>query len=189
MAFLELTWMLVAEPRTSVLLVLLLIAAVTDYRTFKIPNWLTAGGLAFALIYNFVAPQYNAAWNFAPFGMLIGLLVTLPLYALKTMGAGDVKLMAMVGAFLGPVGVLHALLYSFITAGIAALAFASAHGAMRRMLGNLVEIARGMMWSTVAGNGPTARVGKSGSVGTLAFGISIALGTWLYVINTHYNFY
>ena len=38
----ELLWMLVKNPRTGILFVLLTIASITDYRTYKIPNWLTA---------------------------------------------------------------------------------------------------------------------------------------------------
>ncbi|MFD2365572.1 prepilin peptidase [Pseudoduganella sp. GCM10020061] len=185
-AFLDLAAMLVTDPRTGVLLALLTTAAVIDYRTFKIPNWLTGGGLAFALAYNIlVPPQYNAAWYFAPAGMMVGLLLTLPMYVMRIMGAGDVKLMAMVGAFLGPGEAVFALLYSFIAAGIAALAFGMNNGVMGRMLGNLRYIATGT-WLPVATSGkPSAR---TASVGHLAFGLSIAVGTTVLVVGRHFNF-
>ena len=44
-AFVELLVMLVSDPRIAVLFVLLMIAAVVDYRTYRIPNWLTLGGI------------------------------------------------------------------------------------------------------------------------------------------------
>jgi prepilin peptidase CpaA len=53
-AFLELLAMLAFDPRVVVLFALLVIAAVSDYRTYRIPNWLTFGGSAFALVYKTV---------------------------------------------------------------------------------------------------------------------------------------
>src|SRR4051812_2974354 len=51
-SLLQLLAMLATDPRTGVLFVLLIIASVTDYRTYRIPNWLTLSGIAFGLIYN-----------------------------------------------------------------------------------------------------------------------------------------
>lgn len=188
-AFLDLAGMLVTDPRTAVLLVLLLIAAITDYRTFRIPNWLTGGGLLFALIYtSFVPPAYNATWMWAPAGALLGFAVTLPMYILRTMGAGDVKLMTMVGAFLGVTGTLYAMIFSFITAGVAAIAFAASKGLAVRMFANVRRILQGMTWSAIGGIRPTAQIHEQESVGKLAYGISIAFGTTLYVVAQHFNF-
>jgi len=53
-------------------------------------------------------------------GVLIGLLLFLPLCLAGKLGAGDVKAMGAVGAFLGPVGVLLAALYTLLAGGIAA---------------------------------------------------------------------
>lgn len=188
-AFLELTGMLLTDPRTAVLLALLLVAAVTDYRTFRIPNWLTGGGLVFALVYTaLVPPEYNASWWWGAAGALIGFLVTLPMYVLRSMGAGDVKLMTMVGAFLGITGTLYAMVFSFITAGIAAIAFAASKGVLLRMFGNVRRIMDGMAWSAIGGIRPTAQMKEQESVGKLAYGISIAIGTTVYVVAQHFNF-
>src|SRR6478609_3396922 len=51
-AFLELMGMLVTDPRTGVLIGLLVVAAISDWRTYRIPNWLTGGGLVFGLVCN-----------------------------------------------------------------------------------------------------------------------------------------
>lgn len=182
-AFLELLGMLFTDPRTGVLLVLLAAAAVFDYRTYRIPNWLTGGGIVFALVYNTaVPPSMHADWTFAPAGMLLGFAALLPMYAIRAMGAGDVKLMAMAGAFLGFAGALYALLFSLIAGGIAALAYSLRKRALGRMLGNTREVLRGMLWSSVAGSGPRLQPGAAPSVGKLAYGISIAAGTATYVI-------
>ena len=52
----ELIGMLLKDPRYSILFVLLLVASISDCRSYKIPNWLTFGGSAFALIYSAVMP-------------------------------------------------------------------------------------------------------------------------------------
>ena len=131
----ELLWMLVKDPRTGILFVLLVIASVTDYSTYKIPNWLTASGIIFGLIYSIFVPfSRNLGFLWALGGLMLGFLVMLPCYALRIMGAGDVKLMAMVGAFLGVNDCLGAIIYSFIVGGIAALGFALFNKAMTRML-------------------------------------------------------
>lgn len=185
----ELLGMLITDPRTGVLIALLAVAAVSDYRTYKIPNWLTGGGILFALAYHAaVAPFFHAPWWWAAAGMLLGFGVTLPMYAVRAMGAGDVKLMAMAGAFLGPDGALYALLFSFITAGIAAFAFAATKRATRAMLANTYALLRGMMWSAVAAGRPTVAPTSIQSVGKLAYGISIAVGTTSYLVARQLGF-
>jgi len=187
-SFFELLGMLVLDPRTGVLLALLVAAAVSDYRSFRIPNWITGGGLLFALVYNaLVPPEWHAAWTWAPAGMLLGLCAMLPMYAIGAMGAGDVKLMAMIGAFLGLSGTAHALLFCIVTGGVAALAYALRKRVMARMLANAGGVMRGMLWSSVAGNVPSLQAAAMPSVGRLAYGISIALGTAIYLVAQQFN--
>jgi prepilin peptidase CpaA len=187
-SFFELLGMLVTDPRTGVLLVLLVAAAVSDYRTFRIPNWLTVGGTVFALVYNSaVPPEWHADWSWAPAGMLLGFGAMLPMYAIRAMGAGDVKLMTMIGAFLGLSGTAHALLFSVVTGGVAALGYALRKRMLTRMLANTGGVMRGMLWSTVAGNIPSLQGAAMPSVGKLAYGISIALGTAIWLVAQQLN--
>ncbi|MFL6674040.1 MAG: prepilin peptidase [Massilia sp.] len=185
-SFFELLGMLVTDPRTGVLLVLLAAAAVSDYRSFRIPNLVTGGGILFALAYNtLVPPEWHAGWTWAPAGMLLGFCAMLPMYAIGVMGAGDVKLMAMVGAFLGVSGTVHALLFCVVTGGIAALAYALHKQVAARMLANVGAVMHGMLWSTLAGGKP--QPGSIQSVGKLAYGISIAVGTASYLVAQQFN--
>jgi prepilin peptidase CpaA len=187
-AFFELLGMLVTDPRTGVLLALLAAAAVCDYRTYRIPNWLTGGGILFALVYNTVVPPvWHAGWTWAPAGMLLGFGAMLPMYAMRAMGAGDVKLMAMVGAFLGAAGTASALLFCVLTGGLAALGFALHKRVMGQMLTNTGGVLRGMLWSSVAGAGPQLQPAALQSVGKLAYGISIAMGTTIYLVAQQFN--
>jgi len=181
--------MLVKEPRTAVLFALLVIASVSDYRTHKIPNWLTAGGIVFALIYSAAVPfsrDHGFLWALG--GLMVGFLVILPGYVLRIMGAGDVKLMAMVGAFLGVTDTLHAVIYSFIAGGIAALIFALHNHALVRMLGNLKNMTKMMMLSAIGGFKPDVRIAPGKSVGKLAFGICISIGTITYLVGKQLGF-
>lgn len=182
-AFFELLAMLFTDPRTCVLLVLLAAAAACDWRAYRIPNLLTGAGLLFALVYNSaVPPAVHAGWTWAPAGMLLGFGALLPMYAIGAMGAGDVKLMAMVGAFLGLQGTAWALFFTVVSGGIAALALALRRRMLVPMLANTGGLLRWLLWSAVARGKPRLEPGRLPSVGRLAYGISIALGTSSYVL-------
>ena len=175
--------MLITEPRTAILFALLVSASICDYRTYKIPNWLTAGGIVFALIYNAAVPfNRDQGFLWALGGLMVGFMVMLPCYALRIMGAGDVKLMAMVGAFLGVTDTLHAIIYSLIAGGVAALLFAFHTHALSRMFSNLKIMTQMLMLSAIAGFKPDLQTQSIKSVGKLAFGICISIGTITYLI-------
>ncbi len=181
-ALLELLWMLVADPRTGVLIALLVTAAICDFRSFRIPNWLTVGGLVFGTIYTIVVPPVpGAGWQFPVTGVLLGFLSMFPFYLMRAVGAGDVKLMAMAGAFLGWYDTLFALFFSFVVGGVAAIAFAAYHGLMRRLLDNTRLLLCYLALSAVGGQRPTVQLAPSQSAGKLAFGVSIAAATIGYV--------
>jgi prepilin peptidase CpaA len=103
-----------------VVLAAVLVTAVTDLWKFKIHNVLTLPLLASGLLYHAVAegtPGFAASLLGALFGF--GLLIVL--YILGGMGAGDVKLMAGVGAWLGLPLTFYVFLASSLAAGVYAL--------------------------------------------------------------------
>lgn len=178
----ELIAMLLLHPRSGVLIGLLLLAAWLDWRSMRIPNWLTVGGTAYALAYAlFIPPAAQPGLGWALGGLLVGLVLLVPLYALRVMGAGDVKLMAMVGAFIGVPDILYAVLFTCIAGGVAALAFALWHRALGRMAMNVRDVVQLLAFAAFAGHRPTATVSAAASVGKLPYGISISAGTvaWL----------
>lgn len=188
-ALIELLAMLLLDPRTAVLFALLVIASISDYRTYRIPNWLTFGGAAFALVYKTaVAASPSSALLMAFGGLLLGLFILLPLYVLGVMGAGDVKLMAMVGAFLGVDETFQAVLLAFLVGGMAAIGFALFKGKLGRLLRNAKSAAYGMLASSMAGIKPEARIDASQSVGKLPYGICISVGTMAYVLGRQLGF-
>jgi len=88
-----------------ILLTLVVGAAIYDVRYRRIPNWLTVSGVLAGIAMNtFLAwpsPQRWSGCVFALKGLGLGFVLYLFLYALRAMGAGDVKLMAAVGAMVG----------------------------------------------------------------------------------------
>jgi prepilin peptidase CpaA len=188
-AFLELTRMLVTNPRTVVLFTLLVVAAVSDVCRQRIPNWLTLSGLAFGLLYSAFVPfwgKHGFLWALAGAG--IGFTVLFPMWLLRLTGAGDVKLMAMAGALLGLQAIPLALVGSVAAGGICAIVLAAWHGNLRTMLNNVLRIVH--LGSIAAAAGVSVRLAPAapGSVGRLPYAVPIALGTIATVVATHYGF-
>ncbi len=84
-----------------------LIAAVVDYRSKKIPNWLTVPTAVLGLLFNSFAPHgIGPLWALA--GFAVGFVLLLLPWILGGGGMGDVKMLAALGAWLGPVWILWA---------------------------------------------------------------------------------
>jgi len=182
-AVLELLEMLALDRRLGVLMALLVAAAISDTRTGRIPNWLVFAGAAYGLVYNALFPLFprDIGILFALGGLVVGLGVFLPMYALRVMGAGDVKLMAMVGAFLGASATFSAALATFIAGGVLAIAVAVCTGTVARMIRNVAMMFRGTMLTFATGvGGLTVHGGPS--AGKMPYGLAIATGTIGYLI-------
>lgn len=178
----ELLGMLFFDVRMAVLLAALVAASVIDIKTYRIPNWLTLSGIVFALAYSAILATPGRGILWAAQGMVIGFLMTVPFYVLRVMGAGDVKLMAMIGAFIGAPLVVYAGLYAFCIGGVAAILFALRRRAMIRMLKNIKDIGQLGVLSVAAGMMPNVQVPQQASIGRLPFGVSISIGTVGYLI-------
>jgi prepilin peptidase CpaA len=100
---------------------ILIAAAVIDGWILKVPNWLTfplvlAGWAAGA----YCGGAGGLGWSIA--GTLVGLGLLLPAYAIGGMGAGDVKLMAGIGAWIGATATFYAFCVSSVVGGLIAVA-------------------------------------------------------------------
>jgi prepilin peptidase CpaA len=112
----------------------------------------------------------------ALYGLGAGLLAMLPLYLLRATGAGDVKLMAMVGVFLGPREAIGAVLCTWVAGALIALAFAAMNGALIRMAHNLRVIFHSYCAKLAGVEGPTFD-SRLDSAARLPYSVAIALGT------------
>lgn len=113
--------LLVSETALVFLVGLLATAVYFDVRYHRIPNALTLGGALAGLVLVVQAEPTWRTFALSTGGAALGLLLFLPAYAIGKVGAGDVKLLAMVGVFVGPAGVLWAAVWSVITGGVLAL--------------------------------------------------------------------
>jgi prepilin peptidase CpaA len=112
------------------------VAAAWDVRTRRIPNALSFGAAAAAIAaHGFVAGTAGAGWSLA--GWLAGVALFLPFFALGGMGAGDVKLLAALGAWLGPSATIWIALFSTIAGGVIGLAVAIGFGYLTQAFANI----------------------------------------------------
>jgi prepilin peptidase CpaA len=177
----------------AILGLLLSIAVLHDVRTRRIPNRLVYLGTVMGVGINVLVHGVSAPFT-APLGGLgvlpslagagLGLMALLPMYVLGAMGAGDVKLMAMVGAFLGPETILTAVLMTLLAGGMLAVAVALWTGALMKALDNTRYLMLHAVVRAFAGNG----IGIDKSIaptGKLPYAIAIMSGTALAVLFSH----
>jgi prepilin peptidase CpaA len=178
------------NPRLLPLLLLgaLLAGAVwSDLRTRRIPNRLVLCGALAGLALQVLLPAGAGLYG-TPFGALglvaglaglaAGLALLLPMHLLGALGAGDVKLLAMIGAFLGPQQVLGAALLTLLAGGVLGLAVALYCGQLRLVASNIAA-----MLLQLLHRGAGARLGPApATTGQLPYAIAIATGTILQLL-------
>lgn len=161
----------------------------TDARMRRISNLLVLVGTLAGFALNALLPAGGGLFSTTPGGLglpgalggfALGLGALLPLYLLRTMGAGDVKLMAMTGAFLGPAATVGAVLMTLLAGGMLALALACRQGVLRSTLEN----ARAMIALTMVGTltGQRVNLEVRTVAGTLPYALAIAAGTLAQVL-------
>jgi prepilin peptidase CpaA len=112
------------------------VAAGFDVRTRQIPNVITLGGALAAFVYaTFVGGAHAFATSAG--GWATGLALFLPFYLLRGMGAGDVKLIACIGSWIGPRAVFDTALYAAIAGGVMAVIVGYASGYLTEALLNV----------------------------------------------------
>lgn len=170
-----------------VLLCMLLTACVWhDVRARRIPNAIVLPGALAALALHALLPG-GLGLAAAAGGWALGLALLMPMYALRLMGAGDVKLLAMVGAFFGASQIFTVFLLTLVAGGVLALVVAGWQGQLRRLLGNAWQMAIHSGMAALAGSlsvtPPTAASGR------LPYAIAIAAAAapcalWLHLTGT-----
>ena len=112
------------------------LACVTDLRTRRIPNVLTFGAALAGVAYQVVSGGVDGLGN-AALGWLAGALVFILPFALGGLGGGDVKLLAALGAWLGPQDILWLSLYTGVAGGVMALLVSAIHGYLGTAIQNV----------------------------------------------------
>lgn len=173
----------------GLLCVLLAIAMWSDAKSNRVPNKLVFSGAALGLLLNGILPEgYGFASQLpgalglldAAYGLAIGLGILLPFYMLRVLGAGDVKLMAMVGAFVGPNAILNTVLITFLVGGLLAVVLAIKKGVLPMLFENLKQMSLGSYFKLAMHEMPTVDAMPQ-TAARMPYAIPIALGTFAYI--------
>jgi prepilin peptidase CpaA len=114
-----------------VVTVTLIVAAVIDGLQLKVPNWITFPMIVSGWIYSFAAHGVDGlGWSLL--GTAVGLALLLPPYAVGGMGAGDVKLLAGVGAWMWGTITIYAFAVSALVGGVIAVLMVVSRGAWQK---------------------------------------------------------
>ena len=171
-------------PAAALQLALAVIAAVGfafDIKSRRLPNWLTLSGLVVGFGLQIHTRGVHGGLE-ALLGAALGGLVYLGLYAIGAMGAGDVKLMAAVGAIAGPVNWLVIFVYTSLAGGLIALGAVIARGRIGETMGNVGFIlSRLLRLRSPRRERPQLDV-RSSKAMTLPHGVAIAVGSYLFLI-------
>jgi prepilin peptidase CpaA len=156
--------------------VMVVVAGVYDIRYRRIPNWLVLPAVVVGFGLN--AFLYGVAGlKYAGLGFGLAVLIYMPLYMLRGMGAGDVKLAAALGAFVGWQNWVALFIFAGLIGGVLAVILMLAHGRFRKTLWNTAYI----LWEMVHFRAPHQRSEeldvKSPRAFTLPHGAVLALGT------------
>jgi prepilin peptidase CpaA len=166
--------MSVEQTIWALVIVLTLVAAFVDFRTRKIPNWLTVPSLFAGITLHAVTRGWPGA-KLSLEGAGLALALVLPLVLLRALGAGDWKLMGAVGAFLGPIMVLFVLFGSILVSGLMAMVEMIRAGRARETFRNLVVLVRGFI---SFGLRPNSKVSLDNpELLKLPFGVAVAVST------------
>ncbi len=150
-----------------------------DLRTRRIPNYLTFGAALLGLSYNLVFFGWDGlAEGFL--GLLLGFGFLILPYVMGGMGAGDVKALAALGAWLGPKGTLYLFVYMGLAGGLLALGLLIWKGHLWR------TIKRG--WNSllnrfiVQGSCVTVAAPPAQKIQGVPYGVAIALGMGMLLV-------
>lgn len=146
--------------------ILVLAACITDIRSRRIPNVLVLTGLIFGLAHHIYISQLPGLLDWT-LGLAAGMAFLIIPYLLGGMGAGDVKLLGMIGAIMGVQFVLFTFLFMALWGGLGALLALLRSGRMRILL---LKLLNRELWAAM--RTPEGASDKD----SLPYGVAIGLG-------------
>ncbi len=173
----DIVWLdLFKNPLILGLLWMLILAVITDLKTRKIPNSLIVFGLSASLVCQCVAIEGAGGLNWLA-GVMVAFVCFIPLYVLRGMAAGDVKLMMAVGGFLGYPFIIKAVACVFLSGGVMALIFILVKGRSKHLMNNLRIICTDLYIRSTSGINVIDDYVMKNSAGRMPYALAIAVGT------------
>jgi prepilin peptidase CpaA len=148
---------------------ILLVAAIGDLRTRRIPNRLVAILALLGIAFSVARLPFIEGLSLAGGGLLVGLVCWLPFYALGWLGAGDVKLYAAAGAWLGPARAAEGALVGALFGALLSVIWMMKSQGMKETIQTL-----GIAVGTPQMLSPSST--GTGKRSTLPYGVAIAVG-------------
>jgi len=155
-----------------------------DWRSRRIPNWLTVSGAVIGIAFH----TFHAGWMGASvglMGMFLALICLLPLVLLRAMGAGDWKLMAALGAILGPVKMLIVLAGAILVSGVIGMVMIIRARRVKETFMNVFLLVQGF-FSFGLRSCPEITLDNPGLL-KLPFGVATAVATVLCFLATQWK--
>jgi prepilin peptidase CpaA len=172
----------------ALLLAVVLVAAVYDVRYRRIPNWLNVTGVLAGIALNTFLYQGLPGLGFALKGLFLAFGIYAVLYALHAMGAGDVKLMAAVGAIVGWENWFGIFLVTAVVGGILSIILSVSRGRLKKTLFNVGFILSEMKSGRPAYLANEELDVKSNKALRLPHGATIAVGSLFFLaLSAHFK--
>jgi prepilin peptidase CpaA len=164
-------WMLATIPA--------LLAGWTDWRSRRIPNWLTVPALLLGIATNSFAMGWTGAKD-SLLGAGLGLGLLLPFVLVRSLGGGDWKLVGALGAFLGPPRLLAVLLATILVAGLMAVVLIVWKKRVGQTLRNLAHMVAALFTLHLPGTEVSLDNPESLKI---PFGVAVAVAVVLYTVS------
>jgi len=158
-----------------IIFTILIIALINDLFYKKIPNWLTYSSLMGGIFFQSIFRGFDGFF-YSLQGIGLGFALTFFIYLAGGFGAGDVKLMAAIGSFLGPKEIFLIFIFSSLLSGVYAIVLLSFHGFILHTLKRYYKILKTLFFTRQLIYIPPLSGEKQLKI---RFGIMIALGTLL----------
>jgi prepilin peptidase CpaA len=154
-----------------------LAAGWTDWRSRRIPNWLTVSAAVVGIGANSIIGGWHGAVT-ALEGLGLGLVLLFPFVIVRALGAGDWKLVGAMGGFLGPRQLLAVLVGALLVSGVMALALVIYKGRLGQTMRNIGRLL--VAFASGRPGDPTISLDNPDAA-KVPFGVAFAVAVILYL--------
>ena len=157
----------------------LVVAAWIDGKELRVPNWLTFSFIATGWIYSgFAFGLEGLGWSLT--GTVVGLALLLPAYAIGGMGAGDVKLLAGIGAWMYSTHTFYAFIWTTVIGAVMAIMMVLYNKSMKKHSLQFMSIFNEIMTIRDPNQLSAIAADRKPTMMLLPYGIPMAFGTIAY---------